>query len=88
MSKCNCNEPSETLNNVDTTFVRPSRTKRWTIEVKEYEDGQSEMTRTNEGFSALELVGLCETIKVDIKHQIDGLIRPSIVNRVVYGEQK
>ena len=56
--------------------------KKYTIEEYE-EDGQSIMSRCNDGFSGIELLGLCELIQIEILKQLQGEIKPDIINRTV-----
>ena len=56
--------------------------KKYTIEIETVE-GNSLMKRTNDGFSALELLGLAELLKEDILKQARGIIEPDIVKRTV-----
>lgn len=39
------------------------RTQKYTFEIIHYEDGYSVMNRTNQGFSVIEMLGICEIIK-------------------------
>lgn len=59
------------------------RTKTWTVEVHEYEDGSYGIVRTNDGFAAHELLGICEFTREDIIEQMSGRIQPDIVERKV-----
>ncbi len=40
--------------------------QRYTFEIAHYEDGYSVMTRLNEGFSAIEMLGITELIKENV----------------------
>ena len=55
----------------------------YTIEQIMYTDGTTELKRTNDGFNALELMGLLELSKDDIIDQIKGAVKPDIVKRKV-----
>jgi hypothetical protein len=57
------------------------RKQKWIVEHITYLDGTTELTRTNDGFGALELIGLIEISKDDIINQIRGKVKPDIVNR-------
>jgi hypothetical protein len=64
------------------------REKKWITEIIEYEDGTSEMKRTNFGFNATELLGVLEFTREDIYKQIRGDIHPDIVKRTIVEEDK
>ena len=55
----------------------------YTIEIETYDDGSSTMSRTNEGFTLLELLGLCNFIALEIMKQQADEIEPDIINRKV-----
>ena len=55
--------------------------KRYTIQLFLDEDSQCQLTRTNEGFNAYELLGLLERSQIDIIRQIEGLIKPDVIER-------
>ena len=55
----------------------------WTIELISYSDGTSNMNRTNDGFSALEMLGICTRCIYEINDQTKGVISPTIINRKV-----
>lgn len=57
--------------------------KRYTIEVYE-EDGQSIISRCNDGFDSIELLGLCEMTQLEVLRQMQGEIKPDIINRTVF----
>ena len=46
-------------------------------------DGKSHMRRVNDGFSALELMGLAAMLQFEIMEQMNGTITPDAVERVV-----
>lgn len=58
-------------------------TKKWTIEIKSYDDGSFTLKRTNEGFTALELLGLIFKAQMEILDQISGKIKPTVTERIV-----
>lgn len=58
-------------------------TQTWTIVIKQYDDGSSSMTRTNDGFNAVELMGLSELVSHDVREQIAGRIKPDKIKRRV-----
>ena len=53
------------------------------IEIIDYSDGSSVMNRTNDGFCALELLGLLSKTQKDVIEQMEGLIKPTLVNRTL-----
>ena len=56
--------------------------KRWIFEVVETKEGQH-LSRTNDGFSPLELLGLLEFTRAEVIKQMEGEIHPDIVTRKV-----
>jgi len=64
------------------------KTKTYTIKVKTSEDGNESMERTNQGFSSLELLGVCNFISQEIMMQMAGKIEPTIVKRKVIKEKQ
>lgn len=58
--------------------------KVWTIELTTFLDGSTELTRTNDGFNALELLGVCHKSISEINDQAKGLITPTVINRKVF----
>jgi len=62
--------------------------KIYTLEVIEYVDGTATMNRTNDGFTAVELMGQLEIIQFDILDQMAGRIKPPTrVNRKVVKDE-
>jgi hypothetical protein len=57
--------------------------RTYTIEQITYIDGNTELKRVNDGFNALELMGLLELSKDDIIDQIKGVVKPDVVKRKV-----
>lgn len=55
--------------------------KKWTFEVEYMSDGTNHLTRTNEGFTVPELLGLLEYTKQDVLLQMIGDIKPTTVKR-------
>lgn len=55
----------------------------WTIELINYSDGSSVMNRTNDGFTPLEMLGICTGCIHEINDQTKGIISPTIINRKV-----
>lgn len=58
----------------------------YTIELAEYSDNTTTLTRNNEGFSAYELMGLLEKIQLEILQQMAALIKPTETIRNVVKE--
>ena len=46
-------------------------------------NGKSVMNRTNDGFTAVELLGVIELTRVEIIDQMRGMIKPDIIKRTV-----
>ena len=59
--------------------IKSSQTYTFTIE--KYEDGCRAMIRHNDGFTALELLGICSMISREIIDQQEGRIKPDIIKR-------
>lgn len=49
--------------------------KEWTISLNTYDDGTSEIQRTNTGFNGLELLGITFKAQLEILHQIGNTIK-------------
>lgn len=64
------------------------RTKTYLIEVIEIDGGIMKMSRTNDGFSPFELIGLAEHIKEDVFRQLRGEIKPDIIERRVIRDKR
>ena len=60
-----------------------ARVKTWTITETTYEDGSRNMTRTNDGFNPLELIGISDFVAWEVKEQIMGRIVPDTIKRQV-----
>jgi len=56
--------------------------KRYTIETYE-QNGENIMAKCNDGFNAMELLGIMEVSKEDIINQIKGFVKPDIIKRTV-----
>lgn len=57
-------------------------TKKWAVELTDNGDFVT-LNRTNEGFTAYELLGILTQAKEDILKQMAGEIKPDIINRKV-----
>jgi hypothetical protein len=57
--------------------------RKWIVEHIIYNDGTTELKRTNDGFNSFELMGLLELSKDDIINQIKGNVKPDIIKRKV-----
>ncbi len=65
--------------------TEPVATRRaiYTIEFKVMSDGKTSLARRNDGFNALELLGLLDLSAREIKDQMSGLNRPDSIKRQV-----
>ena len=59
-----------------------TRIKKYTIEIIVYSDKSITMKRINDGFDAIELLGLCNLTSLDIQRQMNGVIEPTKISRV------
>lgn len=59
--------------------------KKYTISLKGGKNGI--LSRVNEGFTAIELLGLCNLISLEIMQQMKGDIKPDIIKREVVIEE-
>lgn len=57
--------------------------KKYTIEFKFNDDGSTELSRTNDGFSPFELLGLLEMAQIEILGCLKDTIKPDIIKRQV-----
>ncbi len=64
------------------------KVKKWTVSLTEFTDGTSKMERTNDGFTPLELMGLSDFIKLEVRNQMLGIIKPDIIERKVINRKK
>jgi len=53
------------------------KTKKWSFELKEYEDGSYLLTRENNGFPLMELLGYLYKAQQEILAQISGELKPT-----------
>lgn len=65
----------------DFIFIKEKNKRIYTI----VDDGEN-ISRTNDGFSALELLGMLEFTQKDIIDQIKGIIKPNKVTRNVVSD--
>lgn len=70
------------LNNEEDESVVVGR-QTWTIELVTYADGTTRLNRTNDGFTAIELLGLANMSTHDILQQMASDITPKFINRKV-----
>lgn len=63
-------------------------TKTYQVTIEYFEDGTNRMTRSNDGFNGLELIGLSELITIEVREQLLGNIRPDIIKREVMEPSK
>ena len=59
------------------------KTKKWSFELKEFEDGSLLLTRENEGFPPMELLGYLYKAQQEILAQISGELKPTETIRKV-----
>ncbi len=59
------------------------RKQSYNIEIHHYDDGTVQMFRTNDGFHAIELLGICELAQSDIIEQLKGTVKVDKVVRTV-----
>jgi len=59
------------------------KTKKYTIELIENNDGTSILNRRNDGFNGYELLGIMEKIQLDILQQLAGNVKVDVVKREV-----
>lgn len=57
------------------------KTKTFTVTLNHYDDGSHSMIRRNDGFEALELLGVADFIALEVREQIIGRIKPDVVKR-------
>lgn len=59
------------------------RVAKYIIEHIVYDDDTTELSRTCDGFNALELLGVLDLTSRDIREQISGEHRPDVIKRTV-----
>ena len=57
--------------------------KKWVVTLTTNADGTSKLERVNDGFNAIELLGLCEMMSGDIRAQLVGRVKPDVIERKV-----
>ncbi len=62
--------------------------KKFTLEVTESDDEKSQMNSRNDGFSAMEILGILEFKRDDILSQMKGLIKPDKITRNMIVDQE
>lgn len=80
----------ETANNAKANVSSSAivRKSTYTIEWQIKADGSTALKRNCDGFNAFELLGLLDLISREIREQIQGKIKPDIIERnVVRGEK-
>lgn len=60
-----------------------TRRQTYTIHMEHYDDGTTQMFRSNDGFNAIELLGICELTQSDIVDQLRGKVQVDKVVRTV-----
>jgi len=63
------------------------KTKVYHVEVITDKNGKSSMKRYNDGFSAMELLGLLQFISDEVMKQMYGEIEPDMIERQVVKDQ-
>jgi hypothetical protein len=58
-------------------------TQTYIIKREIFDDGSVTLTRTNDGFASLELLGMITLISLEVKEQILGKMKPDVINRQV-----
>lgn len=71
------------MNIIENEIKRIVKTQKWEIIVHTMEDGTTQMHRTSEGFTAVELLGICNLSNLEIIEQMRGKILPDITTRTV-----
>jgi hypothetical protein len=62
--------------------------KSYTVEMNFMPDGTTNMTRTNDGFSGLELLGVLSMVQMEILQQLSGQIKPDITELQIVKRRK
>lgn len=62
--------------------------KTYTVSIIEHPDNKVEMNRVNDGFNALELLGIVSLTQHEIIEQMKGNIKPDVINRTVITKTK
>lgn len=57
--------------------------KTYTIKFNIFEDGSKELSRTNDGFDAFELLGILAMAQAEVLECLKGSIKPDIIKRSV-----
>lgn len=57
--------------------------KTYTLGVTIFDDNTTELSRLNDGFTALELLGLLEKIQLEIMQQMSAEIKPDVIKRTI-----
>lgn len=88
----NClSQPTDSLDNIELKLVEEFTTvvksQSYLIEYNYMSDGTLQVSRTNNGFTAIELLGVVTKTQQDILKQISGeMTQPDIVKRTVIKE--
>ncbi len=62
--------------------------KIYTIKYTKYDDGSSEVERTNDGFNPFELIGYMEQVQIEIIQQLKGVITPNTTKLIAKVDKK
>jgi ArsR family metal-binding transcriptional regulator len=71
------------MNTIENEVKRIIKTQKWEIIVHTMEDGTTQMHRISDGFTAMELLGICNLSNFEIIEQMRGKILPDITTRTV-----
>ena len=59
------------------------KTQTYSVTVTTNEEGKMHMTRINDGFDVLQLMGLCSMLQYELGEQFKGFLKPDHVTRQV-----
>ena len=60
----------------------------YTIKYTKYDDGSSEVERTNEGFNPFELIGYMEQVQIEILLQLKCVLTPNTTKMIAKERRK
>lgn len=60
----------------------------YTIKYTKYDDGSSEVERTNDGFNPFELIGYMEQVQIEILQQLKGVLTPNTTKLIAKERRK
>jgi hypothetical protein len=62
--------------------------KIYTIKQIIYDDGSSQVERTNDGFNPFELIGYMEQVQIEILQQLKGVLTPNTTKLIAKERRK